>query len=309
VNEAVTVVMLALVGVAAWAVLGPFQRGTAAVLERAGDPLEDERRRALRHLRDLDEDLALGKLDEEAHKAARAEAEARAVAVLRALEHREGTGELLAGLREVRERPAGETAPPSRWQRVAFAGLAVAVVLAGTTLLTRATRDRGAEATITGADAGAAAQRPDQSAPLSVFEQRVSDHPGDVAARLDLGRRYLDAGKLREATDQYLAAQKLDPGNVDANTNLSLLLFRSGLVEPALRAVNRALATDARYPEALYAKGLIELMGVQDPKAAVKSLQAYLDAAPFGSHRDTVEQLLQFARSGTPPPPGAAPAP
>jgi tetratricopeptide (TPR) repeat protein len=310
VNEAVTVVMLALVGVAAWAVLGPFQREReAAVLEGAGDPLEDERRRALRHLRDLDEDLALGKLDEDAHKAARAEAEARAVAVLRALEHREGTGELLAGLREVRERSAGGTAPPSRWKRVAFAGLAVAVVLAGTTvLLTRATRDRGAEAAITGAERGAAAQRPDQSAPTSVFEQRVRDHPGDVAARLDLGRRYLDAGKLREATDQYLAAQKLDPGNVDANTNLSLLLFRAGLVEPALRAVNRALATDARYPEALYAKGLIELMGVQDPKAAVKSLQAYLDAAPFGSHRDTVEQLLQFARSGTPPP-GAAPTP
>jgi tetratricopeptide (TPR) repeat protein len=308
VNEAVTVVMLALVGVAAWAVLGPFQRGTAAVLERAGDPLEDERRRALRHLRDLDEDLALGKLDEEGHKAARAEAEARAVAVLRALEHREGTGELLAGLREVRERSAGG-APASPWKRVAFAGLAVAVVLAGTTLLTRATRDRGGEATITGDAGAAAAQRPDQTAPLSVFEQRVRDHPGDVAARLDLGRRYLDAGKLREATDQYLAAQKLDPGNVDANTNLSLLLFRSGLVEPALRAVNRALATDARYPEALYAKGLIELMGVQDPKAAVKSLQAYLDAAPFGSHRDTVEQLLQFAKSGTPPPPGAAPAP
>lgn len=307
-NEAVTMVMLALVGLAAWAVLGPFQHGTAAVLERAGDPLEDERRRALRHLRDLDEDLALGKLDEEGHKAARAEAEARAVAVLRALEHREGTGELLAGLREVRERSAG-SAPASPWKRVAFAGLAVAVVLAGTTLLTRATRDRGAEATITGDVGAAAAQRPDQSAPLSVFEQRVRDHPGDVAARLDLGRRYLDAGKLREATDQYLAAQKLDPGNVDANTNLSLLLFRSGLVEPALRAVNRALATDARYPEALYAKGLIELMGVQDPKAAVKSLQAYLDAAPFGSHRDTVEQLLQFARSGTPPPPGAAPAP
>jgi cytochrome c-type biogenesis protein CcmH/NrfG len=308
VNEAVMVVMLALVGIAGWAVLGPYQRGTAAVLERAGDPLEDERRRALRSLRDLDEDLALGKLDEEGHKAARAEAEARAVAVLRALEHREGTGELQAGLREVREQTAS-SAPPSRWRRVAFAGLAVAVVVAGTTVLvTGATSNRSGDQTITGADV-AAPQQPDQSAPLSVFEQRVKEHPGDVAARLDLGRRYLDANKLREATDQYLAALKLDPGNVDANTNVALLLFRSGLVDQAVRAVNRALATDARYPEALYAKGLIELMGVQDPKAAVKSLQAYLAAAPFGSHRDTVEQLLQFAKTGTPPPPGAAPAP
>lgn len=305
-NEAVMVVMLALVGIAGWAVLGPYQRGTAAALEQAGDPLEDERRRALRSLRDLDEDLALGKLDEEGHRAARAEAEARAVAVLRALEHREGTGELLAGLREVREQ-SGDASSPSRWRRVAFAGLAVAVVVAGTTvLLTRATSNRSGDQTITGANTP---QTPDQSAPLSVFEQRVKDHPNDVAARLDLGRRYLDANKLREATDQYLAALKLDPGNVDANTNVGLLLFRSGLVDQAVRAVDKALATDARYPEALYAKGLIELMGVQDPKAAVKSLQAYLDAAPFGSHRDTVEQLLQFAKSGAPPPPGAAPAP
>jgi tetratricopeptide (TPR) repeat protein len=142
-----------------------------------------------------------------------------------------------------------------------------------------------------------------------VFEQRVREHPDDVAARLDLGRRYLDDSKVREATDQYLAALKLDPGNVDANTNVALLLFRAGLVDQAVRSVNRALATDARYPEALYAKGLIELMGVQDPEAAVRSLRAYLDAAPFGSHRDTVQQLLQFAESGTPPPPGAAPTP
>jgi hypothetical protein len=75
-----------------------------------------------RHLRDLDEDLALGKLDEEGHRTARAAAEARAVAVLRALENREGTGELPAGMREVREQSAGETAPPSRWRRVASAG-------------------------------------------------------------------------------------------------------------------------------------------------------------------------------------------
>ncbi len=129
----------------------------------------------------------------------------------------------------------------------------------------------------------------------------------DVAARLDLGKQYLDAGRVREATNEYLAALKLDPGNVEANTNLALLLFQSGLAELALRSVDRALATDPRYPEALYAKGLIQLMGLRDAKAAVANLRAYLDAAPFGSHRDTVQQLLQLAETGTPSPTSTAP--
>lgn len=303
-NEVAALVMLALVGIAAWAVLGPYQRGQAANLERAADPLEDERRQALRHLRDLDEDLALGKLDEVGHRAARADAEARAVAVLRALEAREGTGELVAGLREVRQPPPRAAAPPAtRWRRLAVAGLTVAVVVAGTALLlTRATRAREGQAVT-----GSAIAQPDGSAPLEIFEQRVRDHPGDVAARLDLGQRYLDAGRVREATNEYLTALKLDPGNVQANTNLALLLFQAGLAEPALRSVDKALATDPRYPEALYAKGLIQLMGLRDAKAAVATLRAYLDAAPFGSHRDTIQQLLQLAESGTPPPTSTTP--
>ena len=87
-----------LTAIAAVAVLWPYQRGSAAALQRLADPLEDERRRALRHLRDLDEDRGAGKLDEAGYRDARAEAEARAVAVLRALEAREGTGELSGGL-------------------------------------------------------------------------------------------------------------------------------------------------------------------------------------------------------------------
>jgi tetratricopeptide (TPR) repeat protein len=94
---------------------------------------------------------------------------------------------------------------------------------------------------------------------------------------------------------------KLDPGNVEANTQFGLLLFRSGLPEPGLRSVEQALAADPRYPEALYAKGLILFMGLRQPKAAVPSLRTYLQVAPFGDHRDLAEQLLELA-TATPAP-------
>jgi cytochrome c-type biogenesis protein CcmH/NrfG len=303
-GEPAAVVMLALVAIAAWAVLGPYQRGRAAVLERSADPLEDERRRALRHLRDLDEDRARGKLDDDGYRAARAGAEARAVAVLRALETRERTGELPAGLRELRD-PAprfpastatADPQKPRRWRLVIGCAVAIAVVAGAVALLTGALSGRGDGQTITGQ--GAVASPADT---LAASERRVREHPGDVAARLDLGQRYLDAGRAREATDQYLAATKLDPGNVEANTNLGLLLFQAGLAEQALRSVDRALATDRNYPEALFAKGLIQFMGLRQAKAAAATFRSYLRVAPFGAHRGEAEQLLQLAAAGVAP--------
>jgi cytochrome c-type biogenesis protein CcmI len=297
-------VAVGLTAIAAVAVLWPYHRGSAAALQRLADPLEDERRRALRHLRDLDEDRGAGKLDEAGYRDARAEAEARAVAVLRALEAREGTGELAGSLREVRRpalsgatrRPGGRL-PGRRWPRRAVAALVGVVVAAGAAaLLDGAVGDRGTGQMITGqAATGDAAPGSPGAAPLEGLERRVREHPDDVAAHLTLAERYLDAGRLKEATVAYLGALKLDPSNVEANTQFGLLLFRSGLPEPGLRSVEQALATDPRYPEALYAKGLILFMGLRQPKAAVPSLRTYLQVAPFGDHRDLAEQLLELA--------------
>ena len=303
-------VAFGLTAVAAVAVLWPYHRGSAAVLQRLADPLEDERRRALRHLRDLDEDRGAGKLDEAGYRDARAEAEARAVAVLRALEAREGTGELAGGLREVRRpAPSGATRRPGgrlpgrRWPRRAVAALIGVVVVAGAAaLVDGAVGDRGTGQMITGQAATGDAPGSPGAASLEGLERRVREHPGDVAAHLTLAERYLDAGRLKEATLAYLGALKLDPSNVEANTQLGLLLFRSGLPEPGLRSVEQALAADPRYPEALYAKGLILFMGLRQPKAAVPSLRSYLQVAPFGEHRDLAEQLLELATADRPGP-------
>ena len=306
--------LLAAVGltaIAAVAVLWPYQRGSAAALQRLADPLEDERRRALRHLRDLDEDRGAGKLDEAGYRDARAEAETRAVAVLRALEAREGTGELAGSLREVRRpTPSGATPRPGgrlpgrRWPRRAVAALVGVVVVAGAAaLLDGAVGDRGTGQLATGQAATGDAPGSPGAASLEALERRVREHPGDVAAHLTLAERYLDAGRLKEATLEYLGALKLDPSNIEANTQFGLLLFRSGLPEPGLRSVEQALAADPRYPEALYAKGLILFMGLRQPKAAVPSLRTYLQVAPFGEHRDLAEQLLELATAT----PGARP--
>jgi tetratricopeptide (TPR) repeat protein len=133
-------------------------------------------------------------------------------------------------------------------------------------------------------------------------KRRVGGNDGAATRNTPQSTAYLDAGRLKEATLEYLAALKLDPSNVEANTQFGLLLFRSGLPEPGLRSVEQALAADPRYPEALYAKGLILFMGLRQPKAAVPSLRTYLQVAPFGDHRDLAEQLLELATADRPGP-------
>jgi tetratricopeptide (TPR) repeat protein len=304
VNVAASLCMLALAATAAWAVLRPYQHARAVALERLADPLEDERGRALRHLRDLDDDRASGKLDEARYRVARADAEARAVAVLRALEARERTGELAGGLRELRAAQPRAQAPTPRRRRALVAGIlaGAVVVVATVTMLRSAVAAREAGQPVTGASAGTVAG--DDPTSLEFFQRRAREHPGDVAARLDLGQRYLDAGQVKEATLEYVAALRLDPGNVEAHTNLGLLLFQAGLPAQGLRSVEQALAVDPRYPEALYAKGLIQLMGLRQPRAATAAFRAYLAAAPFGSHRAAVERLLRLASA----PAGAVPS-
>jgi tetratricopeptide (TPR) repeat protein len=135
--------------------------------------------------------------------------------------------------------------------------------------------------------------------PLSFFEQRVAEHPTDVAARLDLAQRYLEAGDARAAVAQYLMVLNLDPGNPEAQANLGFILYRAGRAEDGLRAVERALAPDPTYPEALYFKGVILLRGLGRPEEAADAFRSYLTAAPFGSHRAEVQSLLSEAeRSG-----------
>ncbi len=137
------------------------------------------------------------------------------------------------------EGPATRRVPP--W--------VVAVLIGGTVLaVVISTLARGA------APVTEAAQAPPASTedPLAFFEQRVEDHPEDLAARLDLAHRYLDAGMIEESLAEYAAALELDPDDAEAHAHVGIILYLSGRSREALDSVDRALATDPGYPEALF---------------------------------------------------------
>jgi tetratricopeptide (TPR) repeat protein len=297
--------------VAAAGILRPFQGGNQLKLERQADALEDERLSLLRALRDLEEERAVGALSDVDYRTLRAETETRAVAVLRALEARDGAGDLAVALKEVRastpaargpmgssngQGPEGmgvvEARAKRRWITSAAIGL-VAVALVVPVLL-HSIGSRTNDAPITGGVPTGTANDA-----LAFFMQRVQDHPNDIAARLDLADRYLQTGNIQGAIEQYLSALKIDDRNPEARAALGFVLYRAGRPEEGLQAVDQALEVLPNYPEALYDKGVILLNGLNRPADAVAAFEAYLKAATYGSHGTEVQQLLNQAKSSS----------
>jgi tetratricopeptide (TPR) repeat protein len=278
------IAVAALATVAATGVMAGFRRRDLVPVEPMGDPLEDRRLALERSLEDLEEAHAEGALEDAEFVRLRADTETRLERVRRALDARHHPSEPVTVAEAFA--PAGRS--PMRVPSWAVALLIAGVV--GAVVLSSLTRE-----TVT--PPSAAAPTTGSSDPLAFFVQRVHDHPDDVAARLDLARRYLDAGRVQDAVQQYGAALKLDPTNAEARAQIGLILYLNGRVKEALASVDAALDVAPDYPEALFYRGVILLNGLDRPGDAIDALEKYLAAAPFGSERAKAQQLIDKAKS------------
>jgi len=318
-------------------ILRPLSATDGRLRLRARAPDDDRGRELLRQLRDLDDDLATGKLTADDHVRLRDPVEREAAALLsRKTQGPAGeTGAVTSSTppgsatsrppkgRDPRGRTGRWSHPvlprgwTGRWGRRTVALLALAGAAAGIAiLLVGAVSSRHPGQTITGnsvagaapaagsqgssapgAQAGHKPPTPQQLAAVAAAEARVKQNPKDVSAHLTLAEAYAAAGAGQLAAVEYLAVTRLDPTNAEANTNLALLAFEVGRAAQAKAMADRVLAANPDYPEALYVRGLVNLMGLRRPRAAERDFSAYLAVAPFGSHRTAAATLLALAQS------------
>ena len=281
-----------LTALAALAVLLPLAAGRRGRGFEADAPGEDRSRELLRQLADLDDDLAQGKLLPEEHQRLREPLERAAAAVLAATD-------------EPAPEPAAAAPRPPRRRRRARWLAALVLLAAGSagaySLLLGAVDPRPEAPSAAPTPAGAepagqllsAAPTARQVAQVEAAVRRVTDHPRDPEAHVALARAYADAGQRQLSTIEYIAATRLDPGHPEASTALALVAFTSGEIKRAADLVDEVLRAHPRQPEALYARGVIQLMGLDQPRRARMSLEAYLEVAPYGSHREAVADLLR----------------
>jgi regulator of sirC expression with transglutaminase-like and TPR domain len=76
-----------------------------------------------------------------------------------------------------------------------------------------------------------------------------------------------------------------------------MILYLADRPEEALDSVDRSLATDPDYPEALFFRGVILLRGLDRPAEGIVAFERYLEAAPFGAERQTVQELIAEAEA------------
>jgi len=286
-----------LTGLALLGILAPFLRRRRVRVRELSAPVDDERLRVLRSLRDLERDRDRGALADAEYEQQRRLIETRAVALIRGTAGSEAGGELAAALRQSRRaRPRPRRNRGTRPSHsLLVAGLAaVAAVAAAVPMLLTTVGPRAPGGFITGAQPSSSAAT---GGSYTTLEQRVNAHPEDTEARLDLAQSYLEAGQARQASQQYVEVLKRDPDNPEATTRLALLLYEAGDGDDALLGVSKVLSTHPDYPEALFLQGVILLNALNRPNDAVAPLRRYLQVAPAGGYRADAQQLLQEAEA------------
>jgi uncharacterized protein (TIGR02996 family) len=259
--------------------------------------LESERDFLLRSLRDLDAERDAGNLDEERYRALKDDYTARAAAVLRSIE--EG-------------RDARPAAPPvAKRRKVLTGGAILAFVLVAALALAAAAGKRHAGQTITGnAQSGRAPATADPSdaARRAALERQVQEHPDDPTAHVVYARFLLEKGEATAAVKEYVATARLDPKNPEANAYagwVSFLAAQSANADPrtaaeltdrALSRLDAAVAAADDYPDAHFFRGMVQLRGKGNPRAAVPDFERYLALVPSGPLNDQVKSLLDQAR-------------
>ena len=295
---------------AAFAVAWPLLRGhRPAVVPPQGAP--DPRQELLRQkaelygqIHDLDFDYAAGSIAEGDYRQTRAQIEAAAAETLKTLEAL-GAG-AAAALPPPVERPRpspgarGTAGASSRTRGLRLALLLVGVLGLGLALgyfLAASLGPRGPDGSPTGSVGGLGMGR---ASPPGSADRR--------ADRLEEARALVDGGEVGKAFEIYRGILGRDPRNVEAITQLGVILARARSFEEAHLAFDKALSIDPNAPLPLWEKGLAYFQAGR-PRDGVQVWERLIAVAPTDARAAMARQMLARVREsmGRPAGPGAAP--
>jgi len=289
---------------ALWPLLGRQRaRALLPVPPDAREQLLEQKRQALRALRELDFEHEAGHVSDDDYADLRARYEAEAAQVLTELD-RLGAP---APPRAAASRAAAASAPARGFRHpLALAASAVALVVFGVALGVGIVRYSEPEPAGGMAAAGPAVSMPLTGAVPPSGEGAASGgaprtlSPEMLGGMLQAARASLGEGRYSEAIAAYQAVLKRDPNNVDAMTHLGLIVAIGGHADSALQTFDKALAIDPDYPPALLYRGQVLYESKRDAGGAIASWERFLKAVPSGEDHDRVKALIAEARKARP---------
>lgn len=248
--------------------------------------LEELRDQALRDLVELERQVADGEIPLGVASELRRRYEVTAARALDALDAAD-------------EDPAPAGPRRSRARTAAYTMAAVAVLVATGVLLPLSVTDRPEGGFVTGNEA--AAPGPLGRAPATIsdaeLEAAVAANPDVEGMRLALAERYVERGEDDRAAEHYTEVLRRQPDNPEAQAGFGWLLMQSGRPVEAMAWVQQALRAPQVPLDALWFTANIELYGLDDPAAALATLNRMRqrpDLTP--AVRAQVEDLATTAR-------------
>lgn len=306
VTLAVVAIGLPAFAFAVWPLLRRRGGGGGALLplpQDAREQLAEDRRAALRALRELEFEHDAGHVSDADYEDLRARYEAETALILADLDR-------LGPAPATPEPVIATPVTPARGFRhpVAIAVGAVALVVFGVALGVGIVR-------YTEPDANAGAAMPGSrplaggggEMPSAANAPRGPVTPEILQGMLQAARSSLFARRYNEAIAAYQAVLKRDPDNVDALTHMGLIAAIAAqgehgaeMVDRALGLFDRALTLDPSYPPALLYRGQVLYEVRKDIPGAIKSWEKFIAVAPPGEDRDRVTKMLADARAQSP---------
>ena len=119
----------------------------------------------------------------------------------------------------------------------------------------------------------------------------------------------LDRGDFRRALQGYKNILDSDPQNLEALTQIGMLLARGEHHDEAIETFDKVLDIQPNYPHALFEKGLVFFQGKVQPREGVKVWEQLIKTAPPGNeYAVTAKRMLAQVRSSMSRPPSESTA-
>ena len=262
----------------------------------AREQLLEQKRQALRSLRELAFEHEAGHISDDDYAELCARYEGEAATVLTELDR-------LGAPPAPRPAPAPVARERRAWRHpVALATAALALLVFGIGLGAGIVRYATPEPPSAGAmpgsrplaslDAG-----PPPAGPVAPGAPPRAVTPEMLRGMLQAARTSLFEGRYGEAIAAYQAVLKRDPKNVDAMTHLGLIVAIGGHADSALETFDKALSLDPNYPPALLYRGQVLYESKGDAAGAIRSWEKFLTVAPAGEDRDRVAKMIAGAKA------------
>ncbi len=287
------------------AVTSPFRRKDHATSGLTGRDAEEDQERAdlfierdvLRHsLRDLDIELAQGRLEREDYERLRATDERRLLSVLNRLDTLAAPG----------PRPSPPEPVPHvkrAWVSAMATGLVVATLSTGIYgFLQWRTINR-----LVNVQTGMAAQAPDPRAMVARLEARLKENPDDVQGQTMAGRSYMAMNRVDDAERAYEKVLALSPRNHEAHYNLGIIMIEQrtfddpNIFRAALKHFDEVLVDLPNQPGVNWYKGLALWYLKRYRETEEYWATAYKNLDPDSPDAAFVKQALDKLRKGETP--------